>query len=288
VSTLEDGLDADVLAAIPKAQATVDYLKTQFIYLDNVMIEGREVNDTIAEMMDLRTLASPNVSVVIAADPAIRALDAKYEAYAAVGTALGGLAIRKVSECLGSVAVINPPDAKKGFEYFTIGNPGNGKWLTAALSSGQKFATLSQADQKSLTDKGYIYAGSFADYPGIYFNDSPTCIAVSDDYAYIERNSVWNKAARYLRQALIPKIRSKYKKDASSGYATPTTIANWEQAAKKKLELMVTDDEVSAIGVYIDPAQAPSADTPLKIKVGLVIDGILREIDVDVSLANSL
>lgn len=286
--TLSHGLDIDVLNAIPYAQATVDFLKTQYIYLDNVMVEGRHVNGTIANMKDLRTLAAPNVSVVIAADPAIQALDPYYQKYAAVGTALGGLAIRKVSECLGSVGVVNPPDAKKGYEYFSISNPGYGKWLTAALSSGQKFATLSQNDQVSLTDKGYIYAGSFADYPGIYFNDSPTCIAVSDDYAYIERNAVWNKAARYLRQALIPKVRSKYKKDAATGYATPATIANWEQAARKKLELMVTDDEVSAVGVYIDPAQAPSADVPLKLKVGLVIDGILREITVDLSLANSL
>lgn len=288
VSVLENGLDKDVLDAIPTAQATADYLKTQFIYLDNVMIEGRELNGTIADMKDLRTLSAPNVSVVIAADPAIRALDAAYTKYAAVGTALGGLAIRKVSECLGSVAIVNPPDYAKAYEYFSISNPGAGKWLTAMLSSGQKFASLSAADQKSLTDKGYVYIGSFADYPGLYFNGSPTCIAQSDDYSYIERNAVWDKAARYIRQALIPKIRAKYKKNPTTGYATATTIANWQKAVEKKLELMVNDDELSAPGVYIDPAQAPNQDTPLQVQVELVMDGILMEINVNLSLANSL
>jgi hypothetical protein len=228
------------------------------------------------------------VSVVIVADPAIQALDPAYAKYAAVGTALGNLAIRKVSECLGSVAIVNPPDAKKGFESFSICNTGYGKWASAALSSGQKFATLSLNDQNVLTTKGYIYVGSFNDYAGLYFNDSPSCIAISDDYAYIERSRVWNKAARYLRTALIPKIRSKYKKDATTGFATASVIANWTQAAKKKLELMVSDDEVSAVGVYINPKQAPSASSPLLVQVALDIDGILREITINLSLANSL
>jgi hypothetical protein len=288
VPVLATGLDKDVVDAIPKAQATIDSLKTQFIYLDRVFIEGRQVNGTIALMLDLRTLTCPDVSVVIAADPAIQALDPAYAKYAAVGTALGNLAIRKVSECLGSVAIVNPPDAKKGFESFSICNTGYGKWASAALSSGQKFATLSLNDQNVLTTKGYIYVGSFNDYAGLYFNDSPSCIAISDDYAYIERSRVWNKAARYLRTALIPKIRSKYKKDATTGFATASVIANWTQAAKKKLELMVSDDEVSAVGVYINPKQAPSASSPLLVQVALVIDGILREITINLSLANSL
>ena len=286
--TLTDGLDEDVILAIPKAQAVVDKLLTQFIYLDAAILEGRQANGTISGLKDLRLLSGRNVSVCIAQDPHVAALDALYAKYAAVGTVLGNLAIRKVSENLGSVDVINKPNAKKADENYSLTNAAKLRWLTAALSSGRLFSTLTVNDQKSLTDKGYIYAGNYSGYPGIYFNDSPTCIDAADDYSYIERNSPWNKAARYLREALIPKMKSKFKKDATTGYPTPSTIANWEQVAKKKLELMVTDDEVSAIGVYIDPAQAPSQDSPLKIKVALVIDGILREIDIDLSLANSL
>lgn len=286
--TLENGLDKDVLDAIPAAQACVEELSTQFIFLDSVIVEGREVNGTLAAMKDLTTLAAPNVAVVIAADPSIQALDALYEDYAAVGTALGGLAIRKVNECLGSVDILSKPDAKKAHQNYTLTNAALGRWQKASLSSGVKFEDLTPNDQKALTDKGYIYAGSYAGYTGVFFNESPTCTDPSDDYSTIERNRTWNKAARYLRQALIPKMKGTYKKDPNTGYPKPSVVAGWELLAKKKLELMVIDDEVSGVDVYINPSQAPSKDVPLTVNCQLVIDGILYEINIPIGLANSI
>jgi len=286
--SLSDGIDNDVLNAIPAAQACIEALKQQFIYLDAVIIEGREFGATIASAKDLTTLSGPNVSVVIAADPVIQSLDALYAKYAAVGTALGNLSIRKVNECLGSVDILKKPDAKKANTNYSITNTAKGRWLKASLSSGVKFEALTLNDQKALTDKGYIYAGSYSGYSGVFFNESPTCTDPTDDYCAIERNRTWNKAARYLREALVPKMKSTYKKDPSTGYPKPSVVAAWEQIAKKKLELMVIDEEVSGIDVYIDPEQAPSKTVPLTVNCQVVIDGILYEINIPIGLANSI
>ncbi|MBN2262528.1 MAG: hypothetical protein JW735_06440, partial [Prolixibacteraceae bacterium] len=187
------GVSADILSAIAKAQATVEWLKSERnYYLDGIMVEGRDLDpdNTIGSLEDLRTLNAPNVSVVFGADAAVLAIQANT---AAVGAAMGMLAQRKVSECLGSVDVANKSEAQKGQEYYSLSDTANGYFLKASLSSGKSVAELTKTEKAALTDKGYIYAGYYEGYPGIYFSDSPTCVAADNDYAYIENNRVWNK-----------------------------------------------------------------------------------------------
>ena len=75
--TLLTGLDADVLTATANAQALYEDEFKAFRYA-SFLIEGQSFNGTAAAAKDLRTLNAPNVSITIAADPAISAVDTLY------------------------------------------------------------------------------------------------------------------------------------------------------------------------------------------------------------------
>jgi len=284
--TTTDGIDEDVLTAIPKAQDLIDTLAAEGILLDGIVLEGRNLTTTIADVPDLRAETSRNVSVVVAADPAVIALDADYAGSAAVGTFLRSLGVRQISENAGSVQLLNMPEGKEADESYPLNNGALGRWESAALSSGTLFSALTTTEKDLLTTRGVIYVGKFENYTGYYFNDSSTCIELADDYAYIENNRIWNKAVRLLNEAMIPRIRSKFKKDTDTGYPAATAIAGWKSVMGAKLQLMVDDNDISGYTLYIDPAQDVKVGTPLVVKVGLIVDGILREIEIQVGLSN--
>lgn len=282
-----DGIPDDVSAAIPLAQALIEELNGEFVYVDGIVLEGRNIEGTIGDLLDLRTKTAPNVSVCIGADPAIIALHSDYVGSASVGTALGNIAVRKVSENVGSVDIARKPSGKKGQPNYSLTNEANGTWLTAALTSGVLFSSLTTAEKQALTDKGYIYVGSYEGYPGLYFNDSGTCVEVANDYAYIESNRVWNKAARYVRTALIPKMNSEVEV-TDAGAIEGDTISEWIGAANKELDKMLADEEISSYTFYIDPSQNVLGGEPIVTKLTVVPRGIARKIENELGFTNPL
>ncbi|MBU2923054.1 hypothetical protein KO504_17020 [Winogradskyella psychrotolerans] len=281
----------DLDGHVNKVQEFVDAFAVENRYIDAVILEGIGEADTltpVANYPDLRAQDAPNVSVSIAQDPAVASQAAAYAKYADVGTVLGGVCVRQVNENLGSVDILNKPSSAKGREDYPLSLAGTGTWASANLSDGRDFSQLSKADQKSLTDSGYIYAGSFNGYGGVFFNSSPTCVEKADDFAYIENNRVWNKAVRYIRQTLIPRVRGVVKKDPQTGFIRSSTIADWNSRLNKALEVMIADNEISGFDFYINPAQTLSEDDPLLIKGQIVVDGIVFEFEVDLGLTDKL
>ena len=137
-------------------------------------------------------------------------------------------------------------------------------------------------------DLGYIYAGNFAGYGGCFFSDSHTCTDTESDYCYIERNAIWNKAARIIRETLIPRIRSKVQADPSTGYIKNTTITDWDGRVRKALEPMKSAGNVADFDIYINPNQAAVSSKPFNIKVQLVADGVVHEFEVDLGFTKSI
>lgn len=278
-------------AEVEPVQAFVDAFAAEFRYIDNVLLEGKgeaAAITPIANYPDLRAKNAPNVSVSIAQDPAVASMDAAYAKYASIGSVLGMLAVRQVNENLGSVDILNKPDDFKGREDYPLTIEGTSNWEASQLSDGNPFETLSNADQKSLTDSGYIYAGSFNGYGGVFFNNAPTCLEKADDFAYIENNRVWNKAVRLIRATLIPKVRGIVKKNPTTGFIKSSTVSDWNSRLNKALETMITDNEISGFDFYIDPKQVLAEDSPLKVKGQIVVDGIVFEFEVDLGLTDKL
>lgn len=283
VETLSGGLDADVLSAVPKAQELLDSLRADNILVDGIVIEGVHFNGTAADATDLRSLASENVNVVIAQEPGVYDIDS-YSA--AVGSVLGMAAARKVSENWGSVDIINKPDTKKGSPNYPLTDAANALWLSANLSSGLPVSDYSNTDLAALKAKGYIIAAAYENYPYIYLNGGMTCTAISSDFYSAERNRVWNKAARYVIAALTPKINSKVKIDAGTGYIAPVTIANWEAVTNAEVSKLLADDDVSAVSVSINPEQNVLGGSPIVVQIAVTPDGIAEQIVGEIGLVN--
>lgn len=256
--------------------------------IDNVMLEAIPAADVtgVTALPDLRDGNAGNVSVCIAQDPKVAAIDNAYENYVAIGAALGMLSVRQVNENLGSVNILQKPQARRaqGDYPLTIAD----RWTDAAISNGVSVTELTGVDKKSLTDKGYIFAGSYDGYGGVFFNDAPTATGLESDYAYIENNRVWNKAARRIRAILLPEIKGVVKKDPQTGYIKSTSISRWTTLVNAGLEMMLAADEISGYDCYIDPKQILSSGQPLIIRAQIVMDDIVHEMDVELGLVSKL
>lgn len=281
--------DEDITTAIESMQLMVEELREDHLYIDSVILEGLGTYLTDASSAeDLRALEAENISVVIAQDKDVADRDETYANHAAVGTALGMLSVRYVHENMGSVDIENHPRTAKGTADYSMQDKTRNLWINTALSNGTLMSSVSKADQKTLNDKGYIYASSFQGYTGVFFSNSHTCVAKDTDYAYIEYNAVWNKAAKLIRNTLIPRVRSRIDADPATGYIASETIAYWSGLLRQALDGMVNANDIADYDIYIDPNQAAVSDMPVKIQVKLVANGIVHEFEIDLGFTNKI
>lgn len=270
----------------PLQNDLVKVAKADGILIDSVFVEGGSAGAlTFNNYPDLTTKSAENISVIIGQDPDIAKLDVKYANQAAIGSALGMLAVRKISENLGSTDIINRPKDKRTERFYSLTDDSTGKFVKASLTTGEKIESLTDVQIKSLKSKGYIFIGSYVGAAGMYFSGSETCTSKESTYSTIENNAVWNAAARLIREALAPYIKGKVKKDTATGYIRSTTISHWERVATKAcIERLEGENEISGGSIFIDPKQSPNADTPVKISVTIEADEIAHTFDVDLTV----
>lgn len=277
----DDVVALDLVAEINACQLFINELFDDKIYLNGIYLEGR--NQTKAAI-SRRTLSAGKVSVVIAQDPAIASLDVAYAKYAAVGSILGMRAARKVNENLGSVDIIRKPNDRKGELTYPLTDNLRGLWLSAALSDGTLVSSLTNIEKTTLTTNGYIFAGSFQGFAGVYLNGEPTCIAISSDYSSGENNGVWDKAALGIRNALLPKVRGWFQRNPTTGKLKDTAITDLENIGKKPLQTMLVASEISGYDLVIPAGQNPNDQTPLLVKTTVTLGAIIHTFEVDLSL----
>lgn len=267
----------NLVTEINAYQTLVNNLAIENRLIDFVLIGANDLDD-FSE--DLHELNAPNVSVVVGcmADDGVVGL----------GSALGMVAVRKVNENLGSVDIIEKPRAKRGLNDYPLTDKTLGLWLNAYLTDGTDVESMTYAALKAIFDKGYIVVAGFEGYPGYFFQNSFTAVALTSDFAFIENNRVWNKAARIIRTTLLPRVRGIVKKDPSTGFIAPTTASSWKALIDKALEQMVTDDEISGFETFIDYQQVVNSTAPVKVNASVVADGIVHEFEVAVGLTNNI
>ena len=277
----DDIAGLDLVAEINACQLFINELNSDKIFLNGIYLEARNVSKTAVTR---RTLSAAKVSLVIAQDPAIAKLDAAYSKYAAVGSVLGMRAARKVNENLGSVDIISKPNDKKGQLTYPLTDSLKGLWLSAALSDGTTVSSLTNIEKTNLTTNGYIYAGGFQGFAGVYFNGEPTCTNVSSDYSSGENNGVWDKAALGIRTALLPKVRGWFQRNSTTGNLRDTAIADLENIGKKPLQVMLSASEISGFDLVIPPSQNPNDQTPLRVIATVTLGAIIHTFEVNLSL----
>ena len=281
---------ADMAVYVAGYQTLVTELRTENRNISSVLVEGGEFTlaTAIAAYPDARAYDSQNIGIVIAQDPIIRAVKAAHETYAAIGTALGSISVRKVNENIGSIDIEQKPSLYIGNPNYSLSNTARQRFMSSGLQDGKSFNDLSPAEIQALNDKGYIYVGSYNGYGGFYFNDSHTCTLDSSDYGRIENNRVWDKAASTVRGVLLPRVKANMQKDPTTGFIREVEAKELEVIAEKSLEAMVASGEISGASIYVDAKQTITAETPLLIKGSVVFNNIIHEITFDLGLTNKL
>ena len=266
------------------AQVWAEAREAAHVFVDAIVIEGVAASTTL---VDLKTLDSPNVHITVASDHGYLAdYPAAFLKSAAVGTVLGSIGVRMLSESIGSAVLERYPSNKRGSANYSLVDTRKNRWLKPGLSTGQLFDSLSQTVRDELTTKAYGYVGKFEGYQGVYFNGDATCTTSVDDFNTINKNRVWNECARRVRRALIPRINSRVRVDPSSGRIAPEAIADWDAACKRELEALLAESEISDFTFFLDPEQDVIALGKVVCSISVVPQGIAKAIEADLGFTN--
>lgn len=272
-----DSGDPNLVDEINANQTIVNELFAVNRLIDFGVIGANDLDD-FSE--DLRALNAPNISVLVACKA--------NDGITALGAALGMLAVRQVNENMASVDILKKPRLKRGTEDYTLTDEILDQWVEAYISDGTDIEDLATPTFNSIKGNGYITVAGYEGYAGYFIENSYTCVAETSDFAFIENNRTWNKAARIIRAALLPRVKGIVKKDLSTGFIASTTASSWKTVVDKRLEQMVIDNEISGFETIIDHKQVVNNTQPCKVKASIVADGIVHEFEVAVGLTNNI
>lgn len=237
-TTVASGISADLLAAIPLAQALAD-AEFELRRPVQLVLEGRAFAYS-ATITDLRTKGASSVSVCIGQDKLRRnaLADGGHTnlGYAQVGRVLSRLARIPVMRNLGRVR-----DGKlKGIEQ-------------GALSAGAAFGTLTSTELDAMHDKGYIFYLKHPRRDGYYFNYDSTCTALSDDYYRISQRRPIDKAAMAAHDAYLDELLDEVEIGADGKLpiievarftnVLENAVATAMQGEVSNVEVIVNDDQ---------------------------------------------
>jgi len=265
--TVVDGLDGDVVAAIAKAQAlAVEEFEQHRPVV--ILLAGHSLSITLSAALNLREENADYVAVVIGTDHTTR------PGVPAIGTALGTLSRANVHENIGWLDKFNLTS--------------DGRFLEAGLSNGKALGDLLPGDLDGLNTKGFIFALPQTGFDGFYWNDSHTATAADSDYCQLENVRTSNKAARVVRQRLLPNLKGPLPLNADGTLQTQL-VGDWEASGKSALEANLTrNGEISACDVYVDPTQDVLATSQVEVKYSIVPMGVARQIVGTIGFIKSL
>lgn len=257
-------------AAIPVAQDLVsdEYAQHRPI---QVVLEGKGFD--INAPSNLRALNAPNVSVMVGQELSIVNKDTggqtPYATYAAVGTFLGAVSKAAVNESVAWVSKFN-----------LLGGS-----LIAPAVTGTAMSDISQGAMDTANDYGHIFFRTFTGLAGIYLNDSHTCIAVTDDFAYIQNGRTIDKAVRGTYLAMLPSLNAPVALD-DQGRLPSEVAKKFEMDVNRFIEGMLGSNEISSYTVFVDPEQDILSSGDLKVQITIVPTGTSRNISVTIGYIN--
>jgi len=283
--TTLDGLDSQVAVALPKAKGLVDWA-TETNRPCAVILEGRGYSGVSTDAQGLRdipNLQADGVGICIGQDWGFaESLDESQRYHACVGTLLGVIASLPVNRNPGEVETQDLVDEVEG------------DFLITGLSSHQQAIDVEEA-LNELDEKGYIYVFSYTDYDGAFFNNDhcATPIIVDSDRTHnrhqLSMHRVYAKAARRLRAALLPKVKSTQRIDRATGKLPLGTVKAFEAIGNEELLEMEGDGEISGGATYIDPnSDLSTVPRVLKVDFNIVFTGTIDRIEGTIALSERL
>lgn len=209
--TVEDGLDPDVLTAMPKAQALADWAADNIYAPVFVILEGRHFTSA-ADAPDLTALTYNRVGVFIGDT-------VKSSINACVGTLAGRIAASPVQRNIGRVA-------------------------SGALAPVEMFIGDAPVDQAmsvvdALYAKGYICPRIYVGLSGFYFVDDSLATAKTDDYAHLTARRTIDKAARIAYLTMLQFMLDDIELNTDGTMQQPV-LKDWQAQVERAINTQMT------------------------------------------------
>jgi hypothetical protein len=173
-----DGLDPDILSALPAAQAMANDFAKRAMPV-RVLLDGKRLGD-ITALKNLRTYTYNRVGVCLASSNGAK------------NSAIGLL--------LGRVASVAP--------NINIGRVKSGQVLTDTgyLTNGQTVKAFG-VQAEAVHNKGYIFLRRFPTRAGLYWNDDLMAALPTDDYFSLSNGRVIDKAHRIAYDTFLNELK---------------------------------------------------------------------------------
>lgn len=252
-----EGLDPDVLDALPVAQQLAEWATEELYAPLFVILEGRGY--TGKDVRDLSVLAYNRVCVLVG--------DSEPDSEGAcMGTLAGRLAGLPVQRNIGRV--------KDGALFPTEMYVGNVK-----VDEGGSLIA-------GLYDKGYITPRKYVGRSGYFFTDDRLACDETDDYAHLSHRRVIDKAYRIVYDTLLDMMLDELEVNGD-GTLQAGVVKNWQQTVEDALnaamtaagELSAGDDGEGCV-CYIDQSQDVLATSKVEVTVKVRPFGYARYVDV--------
>lgn len=258
-ATVTDGLDPDVLTAMPKAQALATWAADNLYAPIFVILEGRQFTSA-SDAPDLTSLAYNRVGVFIG-DVVTASKNA------AVGTLAGRIASAPVQRNIGRVA-------------------------SGALAPVEMFIGSSSVDEAmsvvdALYAKGYITPRIYIGLSGYYLVDDHLAVAGTDDYAHLTARRTVDKAARIAYVTMLQFLLDEIEVN-NDGTMQQPVLKSWQAAVEDAINAqMSADGELSVVDgsgckFYIDPKQNVLSSSKVEGTLKVRPFGYAREIIVNI------
>jgi len=263
-----------------EAQALADENKPLSVLL-NADFSGT----TLAVLTDLRTLASPRVSVNIGMDKGGTGgalFTSEGYTVSSVGATLAAKAFGNIHESIGWTGKFNLISTN---ELNTI-----------QFGTGESFESQSQVTLDDVFNKGYIFLKKATGVTGTFQEGAPTSTAATSDFAYWQNQEVIDKTIRQVRISVFPLIDSPLYVDADTGQLAESTIQVFKTSALSALDQLARDGNISTkadgelpqYSVIIDPNQDVLATNKIVLTISIVPVGWAQEIEINIGFTANI
>ena len=267
VTTLTNGLDADVWAAITKANELVDLYATENTPIVVALPALGFALANISAVPDRSTLSNDSV--------AVNAYCETNNGIPSMGILAGWLAKHQVHQNVGRVA---------------SGKISDTAFLPDATAAN---ATAVKNARTALENKGLLFPVKIGGKSGYFLNDDPTMTAVSSDYSSISWNRVINKAHRIAYDILTEKLNDDVDLDETTGKIDSSVASDWEsqvEAAIRGQMIRVSGNkkrEISGIKCVVD-VNSDIVNDKVDASVSVVRKGQSKTINVSIGYVVSI
>lgn len=261
-----NGIDPDVLTAVPKAQQLAEWATTELYAPLFFVLEGRKY-DAAKTLTALTQKECDRVAVLIG--------DTVSDSEGAcIGTLAGRIASTQVQRNIGRVK--------------------DGSLALTEAYIGDKAVEEAQSLVASIHENGYITLRRYVGRSGYFFTDDPLATSETDDYAHITARRVSDKAYRLAYDTLLDMLLDELEVN-TDGTLLPAVARSWEQTVTNVINRSMTaNGELSAgedgdgCQCYVDDQQNVLATSNVKVTLKVRPHGYGRYVDVNLGfLVNS-